>query len=257
VTASYLIYVYAAVVGLVVGSYLNVLIYRLPRGESTVWSRSHCPYCAGTIRVRDNLPLVSFLLLRGQCRYCGAPISWRYPLVEAATATLFVSCVLRFGISPRAIIAAVFGCLMILLAVIDLEHFLLPDRITMPGILTGLAVSLWLPRTSFLDAVVGALVGAGILILVINFWYWLREEEGMGMGDVNMMALIGAFLGWQGVLTALGMAAFAGSLVGLGLLVTRRGGLRSRLPFGTFLAFGALFSLFVGDGWLDLYGRLL
>jgi leader peptidase (prepilin peptidase)/N-methyltransferase len=242
-----LVLVYAALLGLVVGSYLNVLVYRLPSGRSTIWPRSRCPFCDGAIKARDNIPLLSFLLLRGRCRYCGAPISWRYPLIEGLTALLFMACVLRFGLTADALIAMLFTSILLLLAAIDMEHFLLPDSVTLPGLLLGLALRAWHPSTSFLDALVGAVVGAGLLILLINIWFWLRHEEGMGLGDVNMLALVGAFLGWQGVLTTLFVAALTGAVTGISLLLSGRAGFRSRLPFGVFLALGGIVSLFFGN----------
>ena len=249
--------VYAALLGLVTGSYLNVVIHRLPRGESTVLPRSRCPYCGGGIKARDNLPVLSYLLLRGRCRRCGAPISWRYPAFEALTALLFVGILKRFGVTTEALVALVFGCLMLVLAAIDFDHFLLPDRLTLPGILVGLAAQPWLPRTSFLDAILGVAIGAGLLILLINFWYWLRDEEGMGMGDVNMLAMVGAFLGWQGVLVTFALATVTGALGGLALLIGGRLEFRGRLPFGLFLALGALAALFFGDRLVAAYAGLL
>ena len=247
-----LLKLWIGLVGLVVGSYLNVLVHRIPRGKSTVLPRSRCPYCQGPIRARDNLPVLSFLLLRGRCRHCRAPISWRYPVIEGLTALLFLASFATFGFSPALVHALVFCCLMVLLAAIDVEHFLLPDRLTLSGILVGLALQLWRPMPGLLGAIIGTLVGAGILILVINYWYWLRGEEGMGIGDVNMLALIGAFLGWQGVLTTIVLATSSGALVGIGMLLAGRLGMRSRLPFGFFLALGGLLSLFFGD-WLIAY----
>ena len=252
VTQSPLVWIYAGLLGLIVGSYLNVLVHRLPSGKSTIWPRSRCPFCGGPIKARDNIPILSFLLLKGRCRHCGAPISWRYPFIESFTAIAFVSCVLRFGLTAETLIAILFVSLMVLLAAIDLEHFLLPDSVTLPGLLVGLALRAWHPHTSFLDALAGAVVGAGLLILLINFWFWLRHEEGMGLGDVNMLALVGAFLGWQGVLTTLFFAALSGAITGIVLMVAGRVGLRSRLPFGVFLALGGLVSLFFGD-FLALY----
>lgn len=247
----------AALVGLVVGSYLNVVVHRLPRGASTVRPSSACTACGATIRPLDNIPLLSYLVLRGRCRSCGAPISLRYPMVEAATAGLFVACVLVFGWRPQAAVAGFFCCLILALALIDLEHLLLPDRLTLPGIGAGLLLQPWIDGVSLLDAVLGTLVGAGTLILLINLWYWLRDEEGMGLGDVNLLALIGAFLGWKGVLVALFTGTFAGALVGLTLMAGRRLGLTSRLPFGTFLALGALAALFSRGRWADAYLSLL
>lgn len=251
------VYLYAAVVGLIVGSYLNVLIHRIPVGKSTVLPRSRCPYCGGAIRVADNIPLLSYILLRGRCRHCSAPISLRYPAVELLTSLLFVAALYRFGLQAGLISALVFVCLMILLAVIDLEHYLLPDRITLPAILVGLVLQFWNPAVTLLDAIVGILAGAGVLILVINFWFWLRGNEGMGLGDVNMLALIGAFLGWQGVLATLFLATLSGALVGLTLLAVGRLGLQSRLPFGLFLAIGGIVSLFFGESLYAQYTGLL
>ncbi len=244
-----LLSIWFALIGLIVGSYLNVLIHRIPRGKSTVLPRSRCPWCDGPIRAIDNLPVVSFLLLGGRCRHCGAPISWRYPLVEFCTAILFVACFAKLGLSPCLLTAMVFVGLMILLAGIDTEHFLLPDRITLPGIFVGLGLQLWCGRPGIVEGIIGTAVGAGILILVINYWYWIRGEEGMGIGDVNMLALIGAFLGWKGVLTTLFLATLSGSVAGLALLVLGKLGMRSRLPFGLFLALGGVLSLLFGD-WL-------
>ena len=234
----------ATLIGLVVGSYLNVVVYRLPRGLSTVSPSSCCPHCGQLVRAFDNIPVLSYLLLAGRCRSCKGRISPRYPLVEVATAALFVGCALTFQGPIRAAVAALFCSLIMALALIDLEHLLLPDKLTLPGIIVGLALQPWIDGVTLLDAVLGTLAGAGSLILLINFWYWWREEEGMGLGDVNLLAMIGAFLGWQGVIVALFGGALAGALVGLGLMTVRKLDLTSKLPFGTFLALGALVALF-------------
>ena len=249
--------VYALAVGLATGSFLNVVIHRLPRQSSTVRPSSRCPYCGAGIRPLDNIPIVSYLVLGGRCRACGGPISPRYPLVEALTAALFVACVAAFGPTLEAVASALFCALLVVLAAIDLEHFLLPDRLTIPGIALGLGLQLWLPRTSLLDALLGTLLGAGFLILLINAWFWLRDEESMGLGDVNMLAMIGAFLGWRGVASTLLFATLAGAVVGLALVATRHLTLKGRLPFGFFLAFGALLSLFFGEPLYRWYAGLL
>jgi leader peptidase (prepilin peptidase) / N-methyltransferase len=229
---------YVAAFGLVVGSYLNVVIHRLPREESTVLPRSRCPSCGAQLSALDNIPLVSFLVLRGRCRHCRAPISWRYPFVEATTAALFVGCLEAFGLTWHALVAAVFGCLLIALAGIDKEHFLLPDALTLPGLAAGLLVSL---RADWID------------------WRQalLRKEEGMGLGDVKMLAMVGAFLGWQGVLVTVFLGSLAGALVGLALIGIGRLDLGSRLPFGVFLAGGALVALFAGPLLVARYSRML
>lgn len=247
----------AAVLGLIVGSFLNVVVHRLPRGGSLWRPRSSCPYCRGPVLARDNVPLLSFVLLGARCRHCRAPISWRYPALEALTGLLFAACAWRFGPTLEALAAAIFCSLLVALAAIDLEHFLLPDKLTLPGILVGLAFSLWLPRPGFLAAAAGAVVGAGLLILLINFWFWLRGEEGMGLGDVNMLALVGAFLGWTGMLVTLVASALVGALTGLALIAAGRMERRSRLPFGAFLAVGGILALFWGEGLVEAYRRLL
>ena len=247
----------AAAFGLVVGSFLNVIIHRVPRGLAWALPRSACPWCGGEIRAADNVPLLSYLLLRGRCRRCGAPISWRYPFVEALTALLFAACAASFDFTPTGAVAALFCALMVALALIDIEHFLLPDALTMPGIVAGLVLQPFLPATTFLDAALGALCGAGVLILIINFWFWMRSEEGMGLGDVNMLAMIGAFLGWQGAAVALIGAALLGALTGVAMMLGGRMGLKSRLPFGVFLAAAGVFALFAGRELVELYLDLL
>lgn len=254
---SFVLTIYAAVVGLMVGSYLNVVIYRLPRGISTVLPRSRCPRCGSPIGAADNLPVLSYLLLRGRCRACGALISPVYPLVEMATAALFAACLRRFGLTAAAPAAALFCCLMIVLAAIDVEHLILPDRITLPGIVVGLALQSWLPWGGLRSAAAGVVVGGGVLLAVWGTWYLVRREEGMGLGDVKMLALIGAFLGWKGALVALFVAALSGALTGLALMWGRGVGMKAKLPFGAFLALGGLVALFVGRDIADWYARLL
>jgi len=248
---------YAAILGLIVGSYLNVVIYRLPRQMSTVLPRSRCPACGAPIGARDNLPVVSWLLLGGRCRACRAPISPRYPLIEAATAALFAACALCFQVTVAALAAALFGSLLIALAAIDAEHLLLPDRLTLPGIAAGLALAPFLPFGGLKPALLGAGLGAGILLALSGAWLLLRGEEGMGLGDVKMLAMIGAFLGWKGMVVALFSASLLGAIVGVALLGRSRAGLKTKLPFGAFLALGGLFALFAGTPLVDLYLRLL
>ncbi|HEV8578482.1 MAG TPA: prepilin peptidase [Thermoanaerobaculia bacterium] len=257
--------VYAAVLGLIVGSYLNVVIYRLPRGISTVLPRSRCPECGAAIRALDNVPVFSFLLLGGRCRACRERISWRYPLIEAATAALFAACFLRFGVSFEAPAAALFGSLMLALAVIDFDHMILPDRLTYPAIALGILLQPLLPWARLWDGpwgawaggALGALLGAGVLLAVWSAWYFVRHEEGMGLGDVKMLAAIGAFLGWKGTLVALFCAALSGAAVGLALMARGSLDAKSKLPFGTFLALGGLVALFAAEPLVRAYARLL
>jgi leader peptidase (prepilin peptidase) / N-methyltransferase len=249
--------VYAGLVGLLIGSYLNVVVHRLPHHQSTVLPRSRCPKCGAPIRARDNFPVISWLLLGGKCRDCKAPISVRYPLIELLTSALFAGSVLRFGVTPTAAFAALFCAALIALAAIDVEHFLLPDRITLPGIALGLAVQPLLSWGRFPGAIQGALFGAGLLLLMAGLWELLRGVEGMGLGDVKMLAMIGAFLGVHGVVVTLVFASLAGSIVGVTLLARGAIELQGKLPFGLFLAAGGAVALFAGEPLARAYLALL
>lgn len=252
-----LVDIYALVLGLIVGSYLNVVIYRLPRRISTVLPRSRCPVCRSPIRALDNIPVLSYLWLRGRCRRCGAPIAWRYPAVEAVTGVLFVACFERFGLTPAALAGALLCSLLVVLAMTDLDHFYLPDRLTLPGIVAGLAVQPWLPWGSFVGALAGAALGAGLLLAVWAGWYLLRGEEGIGLGDAKMLAMLGAFLGWPAMLVAFVAATASGAAFGLAMIAVGRFDRRSRLPFGFFLAAGGVVALLWGHPLVDSYRGLL
>ena len=249
--------VYVALIGLVVGSYLNVVIYRVPRDLSTVLPRSRCPGCDALIRARDNVPLISYLLLGGKCRQCKSRISWRYPCVEAATSLLFVASAMRFGIGLQGLVAAAFASAMLALTLIDIEHMILPDVITLPGIAIGLVLQPWLAWTPTREAWIGAFLGAACLYSVDMAWYLLKGQHGFGLGDVKMLAMIGAFLGWKGVLITLFFATSSGALVGIAFLASGRIELSGKLPFGAFLAPAALVTLFFGSPILQAYLALL
>ncbi len=249
--------VYAGLVGLIVGSYLNVVVHRLPHQQSTVLPRSRCPKCGAAIRALDNLPVVSWLLLGGRCRDCRAPISVRYPLIELLTGGLFAGAVARFGVTASAAGAALFCAALVALAAIDIEHFLLPDRITLPGLALALALQPLLAWGSIAGALQGALLGAGLLLVMAGLWELLRGTEGMGLGDVKMLAMIGAFLGVHGVIVTLVFASLAGSVVGITLLARGSIELQGKLPFGFFLAAGAAVALFAGEPLARAYLALL
>ncbi len=249
--------VYAALVGLIVGSYLNVVIHRLPRQLSTVTPRSRCPACGAPIRARDNLPVLSWLLLRGRCRDCGATISARYPLIEAMTAALFALAVWRFGLSFDALVAALFSALLVVLAGIDVDHMILPDRLTLPSLLLALACQPWLSWGSLAKGIAGALLGAGLLLALSGLWQVVKGVEGMGLGDVKMLGMIGALLGVRGVLVTLVFASLGGSIAGLALMARGAIDLGGKLPFGLFLALGGLVALFAGTPLVEAYMRLL
>ncbi|MFN8059709.1 MAG: prepilin peptidase [Vicinamibacterales bacterium] len=242
----------AGLFGLIVGSFLNVCIYRLPRHESVVFPASRCPSCGAAIRAWHNIPVLSYLVLGGRCASCRAPIGVQYPIVEATTGALFV--LHAWVLGPQALLfpRLLFCAALIVLFVVDLEHRRLPNVITLPGIPIGLAFSLVLPP-GWWSALIGVVVGAGILWLVAEAYYRFRHEEGLGMGDVKMLAMIGAFLGWKLVLLTLVLSSFSGALMGLALIVMGRGTLKYELPYGTFLALAAGFASLFGAPLVDWY----
>jgi leader peptidase (prepilin peptidase) / N-methyltransferase len=242
----------AVLFGLIVGSFLNVCIYRLPLKQSVVWPASRCTSCGRGLAWFENVPVVSWLVLRGRCRGCGASISAMYPVVEATTGALFGAVVYWYGPTPLGLVRMVFGCAMIVLFVIDLQHRILPNVITVPGIVVGLLLSLVLPP-GFVSSAIGVLIGGGLLFGIGEAYYRLRGVEGMGMGDVKMLAMIGAFLGWPLVLVTIIVASFGGAVFGVLLLATRRGTMQAALPFGTFLAVGAAFAAVVGEPLVSWY----
>jgi len=247
------IFAVAFLFGAVIGSFLNVCIHRIPSGESIVFPPSRCPKCGTHIRPIDNVPIVSYLLLRGRCRSCATSISPRYPLVEALTGIAAIAAVWRFDVSAEAAVAFVFLAALIVVTFIDLDHQIIPDVISVPGIVIGLLVSLVLDRPGLQSAVIGAILGYGVLYAVATAYYWLRKEEGMGGGDLKLLAMIGAFLGWKAVPVTLLLGSLSGSLVGLSLMLLHRRGSQVPIPFGPFLATGAVCALFFGDALIAWY----
>jgi leader peptidase (prepilin peptidase)/N-methyltransferase len=241
-----------AAFGLAVGSFLNVCIYRLPRHESLSFPASHCTSCNRPLSWYENVPVAGWLALGGRCRTCHASISAMYPVVEALTGAVFVSGYLIYGLTPLLAARLLFACAMIVLFAIDLRHHILPNVITLPGIAVGFAASLVLPPGWF-SSLVGILIGGGILFVIGEAYYRLRGVEGLGMGDVKMLAMIGAFLGWKLTLLTLVLASFSGSIVGVALVGSGRGGMKFALPFGTFLAVGAIVAAVVGEPLLAWY----
>jgi leader peptidase (prepilin peptidase)/N-methyltransferase len=242
----------ALLFGSIVGSFLNVCIYRLPREESIVFPGSRCPACRIAIRPWDNIPILSFLLLHGRCRACGHPIAWRYPLVEGLTALLFAATVSRFGVTPLAATLLVFVAALTVITFIDLDHQIIPNIITLPGIPLGILAGLVLGEPLLLDRIIGALAGAGFLYLVLFYGSAFYGQDAMGEGDLNLIAMVGAFLGWRGVIVTILVGCLSGSAIGLALIGLGRLRRREHIPFGPFLALGAIVALFFGDrlvGW--------
>jgi leader peptidase (prepilin peptidase)/N-methyltransferase len=235
-----------ALFGLAIGSFLNVVIHRLPRGGSLISPGSRCPSCGYALGAFDNIPVVSYLALGGRCRKCRTPISPRYPIVELVTALVFVAHYFVFGWTPLLAVRLLFAASMVALFAIDLEHHLLPDAITLPGIAVGLVASLFLPP-GIRDALIGTLVGGGVLWLIGEAYFRYAGEEGMGGGDVKMLAMVGAFLGWQLVIVTLVFSSIAGAVIGMIVIAIKRGGMKYALPYGTFLALAALVASLYGE----------
>jgi leader peptidase (prepilin peptidase)/N-methyltransferase len=266
-----LLLVFAGALGAVVGSFLNVCIHRLPIGRSIVTPRSACPSCGRAIAWHDNVPVLSFALLGGRCRGCRAPIAWRYPLVEAATAALFVLAARRDGPTPLFFVDAAFVAALVVLMLIDAEHQILPDAITLPGIVVGLLTSpvrgaydpehMAGPLAALRGSLQAAALGYAIpwtLNAAYHGWQAIRRvprdrrEDGIGRGDFKLLAMIGAFLGIPLLLFTIFAGALSGAAYGIAMMWRRGYGWRSRLPFGVFLGGAAIAALFLGSravGW--------
>ena len=234
--------------GLCVGSFLNVVIARVPEGRSIVGPGSACPRCSTPIAWYDNVPLLSFALLRARCRKCGEPISWRYPVVELVTGLLFVLALAERGLTIDLIPALLLVAGLVAITGIDLDHQLIPDVISIPGIVVGLAVSTLTGRPGWLDSLVGVVIGGGIFLLII-----VASRGGMGGGDMKLGTMLGAFLGWKLVLVAILIAILAGGVFATVVLLLRRKGRKDAVPFGPFLALGGVVSLFWGESLLAWY----
>jgi leader peptidase (prepilin peptidase) / N-methyltransferase len=247
---------YAFAVGAVIGSFLNVVIHRLPREESIVFPGSRCPHCESPIRAWDNIPILSWLILRGRCRTCRSPIAGRYPLVELANGLFWLAAWMHTGNALDALLIGTIASMTIALIYIDADIQILPDVIDLPGIFIGLAIG-WRAAglyhshltlsASLLDSLFGAALGAGLLYAVALTYRLVRKVEGMGLGDVKMMAMIGAVCGWTAILPVLFIASVAGAIVGIAIAFRRTEGLQFALPFGVFLGISLLSVIFFGQ----------
>ncbi len=243
----------AFVFGAIIGSFLNVCIARLPDGRSIVQPPSHCPKCRTFLAWYDNVPILSYLVLAGRCRTCRVRIPAIYPAVEVLTGALAVALFLRLG--PTLAFAGyfAFATALVVITFIDLDHQIIPDVISLPGIAIGLAFSLVSPHVTPRDALLGALAGGGTLLAVAWTYQKLRRVEGMGGGDIKLLAMIGAFLGWQSIFVTLFVGSVIGSLIGVAVMLYEGADTKLAIPFGPFLAGGALVYLFWGDRILAFY----
>lgn len=265
----YLFGAFVFLFGLAIGSFLNVCIYRLPRGESVVHPRSHCPGCQNLIPAYDNIPVLSYLILRGRCRHCRTSISFIYPAVELLTGAVFLLALLWWGLSPLTLKMALLGAALIVLTLTDIRERILPDRVNFPLMVAGFLFALWVPvgdgsaavlarivlgadlptmALSVADALLGALVGGGVLFVLGEIWFRLKGVEAMGFGDVKMMAMVGLFFGVKLTVLTLLLGSLGGSLVGGAYILFSGKDTQYELPLGTFLGLAGLFAIFWG-GW--------
>lgn len=243
----------SGLVGLVIGSFLNVVILRLPREESIVSPPSHCPACGTPLRWFHNIPLVSWLALRGRCASCRTWIGWQYPLVEAATAVIWAGNVAAYGVSPEAVRGIALLTLLLAIAVTDARYYLIPDELSLGGAVLGTALAALPTGPTVPEAVIGAVIGGGVLWLVAIVGTWAFKKEAMGGGDIKMMTMIGAFLGWKGALLSVFLGALAGTLVFVPIAWKSD----KLVPFGLFLALGAALAFYLGDPLVEWYMRVL
>jgi len=233
--------------GLIVGSFSNVCIYRIPRNESVIYPASHCPKCRTKIKPVDNIPLLSYILLKGRCRNCGSKISIQYPVVEFLTGLIYLIIYLIYGLSIQSLVYIILSSALIIIAFIDLQEQMIPDIISLPGIVVGLILSFIVPYISFINSALGALVGGGIILIIAWVGSIIFKKEAMGGGDVKLAAMIGAFLGWRYTIISLFLGFFLGALTGIVLIITKIKKREDAIPFGPFIVLGSIITLLWGE----------
>jgi leader peptidase (prepilin peptidase)/N-methyltransferase len=244
----------AGLLGLVVGSFLNVVILRLPdHSQSIVFPASHCPECSAMISWYDNIPILSYLILRGRCRHCRGTISFQYPLVELMMALLSMALVYRFQLSPASAGYFIFCAALLVIIFIDIHHQIIPDVISLPGILVGFLFALVSDTVTWQSSLIGILAGGGVLYAVAFLYALLRKIDGMGGGDIKLLAMLGAWLGWQSLPFIILVSSTTGSIVGLIAMRSQKKGGQTRIPFGPFLSLAALVYTFFSEKILYFY----
>jgi leader peptidase (prepilin peptidase)/N-methyltransferase len=241
------------VLGLIVGSFSNVCIYRIPRNESVIYPASHCPKCRTKIKPVDNIPLLSYILLKGRCRNCGSKISIQYPVVEFLTGLIYLIIYLTYGLSIQSLVYIILSSALIIIAFIDLQEQIIPDVISLPGIVVGLILSFIVPYISFINSALGALVGGGIILIIAGVGSIIFKKEAMGGGDVKLTAMIGAFLGWRYTIISLFLGFFLGALTGIILIMTKIKKREDAIPFGPFIVLGSIITFLCGEKIINWY----
>jgi leader peptidase (prepilin peptidase) / N-methyltransferase len=250
-------YLIAGTLGALIGSFLNVCIYRLPRGESIAWPGSHCPSCGKAIEFYDNIPVLSYLWLAGRCRACRDPISIRYPLVEAVNIAGYLTILWMFGPTWTTVLYAILFSALLVVTGTDLTHKIIPNVVTLPGIVLGLIGGATVLPVGLINALLGVVIGGGILWALALASPYFFGKEGMGGGDIKLLAMIGAFLGWKPALLTIMIGSLTGSVIGISLIALRFMKRDEYIPFGPFLVLGALLSMFFAQPLLDWYQGLL
>ncbi|MBN2397493.1 MAG: prepilin peptidase [Deltaproteobacteria bacterium] len=245
--AQFLSGIFSAVLGAVVGSFLNVCIHRIPSGESIALPASHCPDCGHPIRLYDNIPILSYLFLRGRCHNCGERISPIYPAVELLAAVISVLLFGRYGLSGAYLASFLFTCALIVITFVDLKHQIIPDAITLPGIPLFALAAVFFTDVTFRDSLIGILAGGGFLFLVALGYQLMTKREGMGGGDIKLLAMLGGFLGWQSLWFIIMTASLAGAVAGIFFMIARGKDTKYAIPFGPFLSIAAVAYIFLGD----------
>lgn len=240
------IYFFLFVFGTIIGSFSNVCIYRIPLKQSIITPSSFCPSCKNPIKFYYNIPILSYIYLKGSCSSCHARIPFRYPLVEFLTGLIYIALYIKFGFSLRFFIFIILSTALVIIAFIDFEKRIIPDKITLPGIIIGLLLSFF--TISFVNSLIGLFIGGGIFFLIAFI-----KRGGMGGGDIKLMAMIGSFLGWQGSLMTILISSIAGSIIGIILLLRKKKGIKDIIPFGPFLAFGGIFYILLGEEFFKWY----
>jgi leader peptidase (prepilin peptidase)/N-methyltransferase len=241
------------ILGLIVGSFSNVCIYRIPRNESIAYPASHCPKCHSNISPKDNIPLLSYILLKGRCRNCKSKISIQYPIVELLTGLIYLIIYLIYDLSIQTLIYIILASALIIISFIDLNEQIVPDVISLPGIVLGFIISFFVPYISFVNSALGILAGGGIILIIGLAGSVIFKKEAMGGGDVKLAAMIGAFLGWRYSIISLFLGFFLGAIVGIILILSKIKSREDVVPFGPFIVLGSLITLLWGEKILSWY----
>jgi len=248
----FLMNLFAFIFGTAIGSFLNVCIFRLPAKESIIKPPSQCPYCHHSIRYYDNIPIISFVVLGGRCRDCRSRISWRYPLVELITAVFSLLLFLKFGLSLNFFTFFIFTAVLIIITFIDLDHQIIPDILTLPGIPIFFLAAVFLVKVPWLEALLGLLIGGGVLYMIALSYELISKREGMGGGDIKLLAMIGGFLGWKSLIFVLLFSSFSGAIIGIAAMIINKQDMKYAIPFGPFLSAAAVAYVFWGNAFMRL-----